>query len=533
MKLYKFKPYKEQTDTPADSTNDNDTKAKAKAKPRLKTLSTSMVSNKTRKLAVTRLLSYQHPTSSLDVGTLWANVGRAVLNDPNIQNQVVQCIRDAVHDAACTKRKGQRVIGRFIEYADQQGIGANDRVFLDLLCPRITRKDAEVHHANDNDDNDDDEDDDTELGSTSMGKKNDLQSFLWSFLVHLYSGNYPRAQGIGQKVNDFIDRLSRLGIYTPPRTRSELNKKTPFTPSDLLESVTSQLRVELKKMYKNGSCDLHQKLKEMKKKGLLGPNINVGIREDLSAVENYLTLNRLSRNPMRIIPLTSSKQPFVAFTERELAGFFYARQGNLRTRLQMLVEGPCTSIREAQEWRLPDERLPHRLTSTLHGTSDYLTEIRNVLGSKDDVARLWPGVDPRHIKTLTLDAGQAYVVGAYAHLPQSIKDKDQMQRTPSSFKDSFPIASSSATTAQDLTEAVSLEQQTTSMQATTAELDKTPHHNLAVNQKAVMQPVFRYRRWLEDEKHMKPEGPERQHQSKPDIGLQSISDIESSLPSLR
>lgn len=306
MKLYKFKPYKEQTDTPADSTNDNDTKAKAKAKPRLKTLSTSMASNKTRKLAVTRLLAYQHPTSSLDVGTLWANVGRTVLNDPNLQNQVVQCIRDAVHDAACTKRKGQRVIGQFIEYVDQQGIGADDRVFLDLLCPRITRKDAEVHHANDND-NDDDEDD-TELDSTSMGKKNDLQSFLWSFLVHLYSGNYPRAQGTGQKVNDFIDRLSHLGIYTPPRTRSELNKKTPFTPSDLLESVMSQLRVELKKMYKNGSCDLHQKvhvegttdrfivhqtdlndvsnpsflslvlqLKEMKKKGLLGPNIDVGI----------------------------------------------------------------------------------------------------------------------------------------------------------------------------------------------------------------------------------------------------------------
>ncbi|KAF9310041.1 hypothetical protein BG006_004930, partial [Podila minutissima] len=54
-------------------------------------------------------------------------------------------------------------------------------------------------------------------------------------------------------------------------------------------------------------------LKMLKKKGLLGPNVNIGIQEDLSAIENYLILNRLSRSPQRIIPLTSSKQPFISF----------------------------------------------------------------------------------------------------------------------------------------------------------------------------------------------------------------------------
>ncbi|KAI7816129.1 hypothetical protein BC939DRAFT_470271, partial [Gamsiella multidivaricata] len=32
--------------------------------------------------------------------------------------------------------------------------------------------------------------------------------------------------------------------------------------------------------------------------------------------------------------------------------------------------------------------------------------------------------------------------------------------------------------------------------------NKTPHHNLAVNQKAVMQPTFRYRRWLQEASKM-------------------------------
>ncbi|KAF8921699.1 hypothetical protein BGZ58_003994 [Dissophora ornata] len=55
--------------------------------------------------------------------------------------------------------------------------------------------------------------------------------------------------------------------------------------------------------------------------------------------------------------------------------------------------------------RLPDDRLPPRLASTVHGTNDFLTEIRNVLRTKEDMARLWPDIDPRDIKTPTPDAG--------------------------------------------------------------------------------------------------------------------------------
>ncbi|KAF8921757.1 hypothetical protein BGZ58_003892, partial [Dissophora ornata] len=48
------------------------------------------------------------------------------------------------------------------------------------------------------------------------------------------------------------------------------------------------------------------------------------------------------------------------------------------------------------------------------------------------------------------------------------------------------------------------------------------HHNLAVNQKAVMQPVFRYRRWLNAEKS-----------GVSDSEPSSIAHLESSLPPLR
>ncbi|KAG0292157.1 hypothetical protein BGZ96_004453 [Linnemannia gamsii] len=66
------------------------------------------------------------------------------------------------------------------------------------------------------------------------------------------------------------------------------------------------------------------------------------------------------------------------------------------------------------------------------------------------------------------------------------------------------------------------ESTTVSTPRTTGKCDKTIHHNLAVNQKAVLQPQFRYRRWLEDEKKAIPED-----QS------DSIANIESRLPALR
>ena len=297
--------------------------------------------------------------------------------------------------------------------------------------------------------------------------------------------------------------------------------------------------------------------KRIKARTLDKTNSEIHIRGNVSAIENYLALNSMSLNPWKIVPMTSSKQPYVGFTERELAGFFYKKDGVLKKRIMDLAarDGRYTTIAEIQSWigtkepgfliknfvadidpkglkgrqkrkagrrskiellslgdlkrhlesldkpdflpsayskngyisrgsvltdgfglyllafklkelqsvrfrRLPDDRLPPRITSTVGGTNYFLHEIRNLIQGKDDIEKLWPKVDPSDIKILTLDAGQAFVVGAYAHLPE----------------------------------------------------DPDGHYNLAVNQKAVMQPGFRYRRWLENEKK------------------ESISEMESRLP---
>ncbi|KAF9178231.1 hypothetical protein BGZ50_007958, partial [Haplosporangium sp. Z 11] len=122
-------------------------------------------------------------------------------------------------------------------------------------------------------------------------------------------------------------------------------------------------------------------------------------------------------------------------------------------------------------------------------TDQYLTENRNVVKTKEDVERIWE-CDPRDIKILGIDLGQAFVVGASALLP-----------------------SSASVTAADRQE-----------HGNVAEIEiplPTRFHNLAVSQKAVYQPTFKHRKWLEQRKGRAAEGDE------------SIAQMETNLPALR
>ena len=69
----------------------------------------------------------------------------------------------------------------------------------------------------------------------------------------------------------------------------------------------------------------------MKEKSTLGANVDIRIQNDISAVDNFVFLNKLTNNSRRIIPLTTSQQPFVSFSERELAAFFWKRDALKQT----------------------------------------------------------------------------------------------------------------------------------------------------------------------------------------------------------
>ncbi|KAF9560549.1 hypothetical protein EC968_006119 [Mortierella alpina] len=156
--------------------------------------------------------------------------------------------------------------------------------------------------------------------------------------------------------------------------------------------------------------------------------------------------------------------------------------------------------------KIPEERLPPRINSTVAGVDYYLSEMRNVIKTPEDVARLFDGCPPPdQIKVLAIDPGQAYVVGANVWLPEE-PGKSRRQYHPPD--------------AQCLQDNLSTPNDN-NVKVANKPASNT-FHNLAVSQRAVSQPSFAFRRWLETEKNKVPEGLSR-----------SISDIESSLPRLR
>jgi hypothetical protein len=163
------------------------------------------------------------------------------------------------------------------------------------------------------------------------------------------------------------------------------------------------------------------------------------------------------------------------FEPSEYSPHGYCLYGSIRTNglcLQLLAY-KMKELLAVKYKRLPESVLPERLTSTIHGTGDFLTEIRKVVRSQEDVTRLW-GCDPSDISILALDLGQNCVVGAYA-----LKPRDQ----------------------------------------STALQEPPRHNNLAVKTKAVYQPTFRYRSWLAQKKEAIPEG-----------RAESVSATESGIP---
>jgi len=173
----------------------------------------------------------------------------------------------------------------------------------------------------------------------------------------------------------------------------------------------------------------------------------------------------------------------------------YVLRGSIRFdgfRLQVLAfklhELSCVKYR-----RLPPERLPRRITTTLGGTDYFLSEIRNVVSSKEDVVALW-GSDPSQIKVLGIDLGQAFVVGASALLPPPVS----------------PITSPG----HEVEEGAEDEQ-------TKTKTNPAKFFNLSVKQKAVYRPTFKHRSWLDHRKGRASEG------------MKSIAHIESDLPPLR
>lgn len=304
MKKYKWKPWKQPL-VPLDPIV-NIPRSTSKTKPTKEPRSVMNMD----KTALVNAMSWEHPTRTLNVGTLNLNVKSALKKEfhqsdtfelllEKFSEQLEACnnlevsallvknsfgqseasklllkdgfdqseesklfptiktiLQEVVSLASRTKRICHRAIGQYIERLSIQGTDVTDRDLLDKLCPRVfDRKVA----SSDKDDAVDDNEADDDQEQDEIDLNNAQEGFLQSLLTAIYSSKLPvdKRTGSGYHVCRFAEKARD---FLPPMYKDGDGMARPYAGSIFLRSTASQLSVELKKHYRNGSKELCEKV---------------------------------------------------------------------------------------------------------------------------------------------------------------------------------------------------------------------------------------------------------------------------------
>ncbi|KAG0015364.1 hypothetical protein BGZ82_001431, partial [Podila clonocystis] len=307
LKQYTWKPWTSRPESPREtitSTSGHKPKVKAPKPP----LPVERMIKKDLVLA----LQWEHPTRTLDIGTINANVSRAlkVFPAPHQESylpRIKTCLADITRLAARTKRTCQRAIGQYLERLSLQDIDEVDKIILGKLCPPFSAQDTveESEGLQENQDLDE-----------SNDNSNYPLLFFMSLLNAIYSSKSPLSTGkTGPVVRMFMDRAKD---FLPQQAQT-----AKYPGSSFLRSTAVQLTVEFRKHFKNGSFDLCKKIECLKKKGLLPPDAVDSIDPKKSPVENFITLNRTTGNRRCLVPMSSFGNKFITISELDLTKVFW------------------------------------------------------------------------------------------------------------------------------------------------------------------------------------------------------------------
>lgn len=279
-KQFKLKFYREPAQTNSVAAKKSKAKSnKTSSGPQKKSLSDM------DKIGLVRSMSWYHPTSSLEIGTVRANAKRVAMEE-EMQQEVFDCLQEAPRLAAGVKREAQRLIGHFVEMLRDRmdKVEEERRIVLESMTPPqtmtesyrlqcrkefITDVEREILLSicqrikpADIDEGEEDTGGNEENDNSDVEKRQDREfGFILSFLIYLYSGNYPKENSkSGGVANHLINWLVNDGIHSPVRTRNELQETAILTPAHLVRSVSGQLAAEVKRMYGYGARDLHNKV---------------------------------------------------------------------------------------------------------------------------------------------------------------------------------------------------------------------------------------------------------------------------------
>ncbi|KAI7823263.1 hypothetical protein BC939DRAFT_168382 [Gamsiella multidivaricata] len=169
----------------------------------------------------------------------------------------------------------------------------------------------------------------------------------------------------------------------------------------------------------------------------------------------------------------------------------YFLRGSIKTdgySLQLLAY-KVRELKSVKFKRYKADVLADRLLTTAAGMNDYLTEVRNVFKSAADVERLLGCTpdDTDKVSYLGLDLGQAFVIGAYGHMPKDKSPKIGKRRRHRRQKKRGSRGRRKRGSGKGRKKSV-------------CRTRGERHINLAAKQKAVAQPTHSHRTWMNRQK---------------------------------
>ncbi|KAF9272471.1 hypothetical protein BGZ74_005235, partial [Mortierella antarctica] len=205
----------------------------------------------------------------------------------------------AASEAAHIKCESQALIGQYIEHLVKNGVKDEDRKFLDLLCPRVSVKDIKDDAI---DAPEDDEDGDETVGLVEGDNEEEEEDGDEDDTDLGGSGGGSKAQQLF--LLSFLQHLYSGNYPRKPEVNSFINHLEEF--------------------------------------GLYNPPWS---RSEINQTMPFSPLDLIA-------PMTTLKQPYIRFTERELAGFFFKSGGALKQRLVELVtnDGVHATFFNVQAW---------------------------------------------------------------------------------------------------------------------------------------------------------------------------------------
>ncbi|KAF9356166.1 hypothetical protein BGX26_005635 [Mortierella sp. AD094] len=212
--------------------------------------------------------------------------------DTSVFNEVQRSLQSAVRTVNRVQRTCQLLVGRYIQHITAQSeIQDEDRRLLDCICPPISAP------RDPNNVQDDTEDDTGPVDDDRQGDKQ--EQFLGALLRCIYSRKHP-SKALPD-VNAFIERVGGLGFFEMP-PRGQINEPTDFSPTDLLQNLGRQLKTQFNRHWRAGTKELYLSLITRQSKGLLPAGIKIEISQDISAIENFVHLNRIGKNRRKLAP---------------------------------------------------------------------------------------------------------------------------------------------------------------------------------------------------------------------------------------